>query len=37
MRRKDREVTDFGRILDVIEACDTLRLGLADGLSLIHI
>ena len=31
MRRKDRDVTDFGRILDVIEACDTQRLGRADG------
>ena len=31
MRRKDREVTDFQRILEIVEACDTVRLGLADG------
>lgn len=31
MRRKGREVTDFGRIMDIVRACDTLRLGLADG------
>lgn len=31
MRRKDREVTDFKTILRIIEECDILRLGLADG------
>ncbi|MGN8635503.1 pyridoxamine 5'-phosphate oxidase family protein [Eubacterium pyruvativorans] len=31
MRRKDREVTDFPAILEIIEHCDILRLGLADG------
>ena len=31
MRRKDREVTDFPEILEIIEHCDILRLGLADG------
>ncbi len=31
MRRKDREVTDFDRILRMMDACEILRLGLADG------
>ena len=31
MRRKDREVTDFGRIADIINDCDCCRLGLVDG------
>ncbi len=31
MRRKDREVTDFLKITDIIGRCDVLRLGLADG------
>ncbi|MCQ2520808.1 MAG: pyridoxamine 5'-phosphate oxidase family protein [Lachnospiraceae bacterium] len=31
MRRKDREVTDFGSILEIIDECSILRLGLADG------
>lgn len=31
MRRKDREVTDFAQILRIIDACDVLRLGIADG------
>ena len=31
MRRKDREVTEFGEIVKIIDACDTVRLGLADG------
>lgn len=31
MRRKDREVTDFDRILRFIDGCDIVRLGLADG------
>ena len=31
MRRKDREVTDFSKILDVVKNCEVLRLGLADG------
>ena len=31
MRRKDREVTDFGRLVDIIGQCHVLRLGLADG------
>ena len=31
MRRRDREVTDFEKILEIIDACDILRIGLADG------
>lgn len=31
MRRKDREVTDFGSIIRMIDACEIVRLGLADG------
>ena len=31
MRRKDREVTDLSRMLEVLQACDCCRLGLVDG------
>ncbi len=31
MRRRDREVTDLTEILKIIDACEILRLGLADG------
>lgn len=31
MRRKDREVTEFSKIIDIIGGCETMRLGLADG------
>lgn len=31
MRRKDREVTDFNTIVDIIDECDIIRLGMADG------
>ena len=31
MRRKDREVTDFETILGIIDECDIIRIGLADG------
>ena len=31
MRRKDREVTDFNEIVKIIDECEVLRLGLADG------
>lgn len=31
MRRKDREVTDFTEIVKIIEECEIVRLGLADG------
>lgn len=31
MRRKDREITDFNAIVDIIDDCEIIRLGLADG------
>ncbi len=31
MRRKDREVTDFKTIVGIIDECEILRIGLADG------
>lgn len=31
MRRKDREITDFNTILNIIDECDIIRIGLADG------
>lgn len=31
MRRKDREVIDFNTILEIIDECDIIRLGLSDG------
>lgn len=31
MRRKDREVTDPGKIREIIAACDCCRLGLCDN------
>ncbi len=31
MRRKDREVTDFDKIISIIDACKVIRLGIADG------
>lgn len=31
MRRKDREVTDFDEIIKIVDACEIVRLGLADG------
>ena len=31
MRRKDREVTDFNEIIDIIHRCDVLRLGMVDN------
>ncbi len=31
MRRKDREVTDFNTMIKIIDACDIIRIGLADG------
>ncbi|MDR0905558.1 MAG: pyridoxamine 5'-phosphate oxidase family protein [Oscillospiraceae bacterium] len=30
MRRSDREITDFGEIIDVLRRADTIRLGLHD-------
>ncbi len=31
MRRKDREVADFDEIIKIIDGCQIVRLGLADG------
>lgn len=31
MRRKDREVTDFKTITDIIDECNIIRIGIADG------
>ncbi|MDR2903758.1 MAG: pyridoxamine 5'-phosphate oxidase family protein [Clostridiales bacterium] len=31
MRRKDREVTDFNEIIEIIKKCDVCRLALHDG------
>ena len=31
MRRKDREVTDRNAIISIIDECEIIRLGLADG------
>lgn len=31
MRRKDREVTDFNSIIKIIDECEIIRIGLADG------
>lgn len=31
MRRKDREITELSRIMEIIEQCDCCRLGLVDG------
>lgn len=31
MRRKDREITDFQTIIEIVDECDIVRLGLSDG------
>lgn len=31
MRRKDREIVDFGKIASIINSCDCCRLGLVDA------
>lgn len=31
MRRKDREITDFQKMLSIMKACDVCRLGFVDG------
>lgn len=31
MRRKDREVTDFNKIVEIISHCEIIRIGLTDG------
>lgn len=30
MRRKDREITDYGKMLEIVKACDCCRIGLLD-------
>lgn len=37
MRRKDCEITDPGKIREIIEKCDVLRLGLVDETGLAYI
>lgn len=37
MRRKDCEITDAGKIREIIEKCDVLRLGLVDEAGLAYI
>ena len=32
MRRKDREVTDLKQMLEIMDACQIVRIGLADGM-----
>lgn len=31
MRRKDREITDFNKMVNILKACDCCRLGFVDG------
>ena len=31
MRRKDREITDYGKMLEIVNGCDICRLGLTDN------
>lgn len=31
MRRKEREVTEFSEIIDILERCNTIRVGMFDG------
>lgn len=31
MRRKDREITDFHELVELLDCCDVLHLGLCDG------
>lgn len=30
MRRRDREIKDFSKMLDIMKACDCCRLGFVD-------
>ena len=30
MRRKDREVTDFNKMMEILKSCDCVRIGLVD-------
>ena len=31
MRRKDREITDFNEIIEIIKKCDVCRIAMNDG------
>lgn len=31
MRRKDREITDFSKMTEILQSCDCCRLGFVDG------
>lgn len=31
MRRKEREITDYNTMLEIVRKCDCLRLGFVDG------
>ncbi len=31
MRRKDREITEFAEIIKIVDECEIVRIGLADG------
>lgn len=31
MRRKDREIADLNQIVEIVDKCDVIRIGLADG------
>lgn len=31
MRRKDREITDFSKMIEILKSCDCCRIGLVDG------
>ena len=31
MRRKDREVKDFSKVIEILQSCDCCRLGFVDG------
>lgn len=31
MRRKDREITDFSKMIEIMDSCDCCRLGFVDG------
>ena len=31
MRRKEREVTDYNKMIEILKSCDCCRIGLVDG------
>lgn len=36
MRRKDREITDFSKMTEIMKACDCCRLGLVDEKEMLN-